>query len=90
MAKKKNKFKFLSTNITRRDFIAGSLIGAGSALLYASAPWRFLKSNTQQKPIGIFNDPWTGFGGVGDYGVSNGNVASTRDAAHLIRDVNID
>ena len=88
MAKKKDKFKFLS-NITRRDFIAGSLVGAGSALLYAKAPWSFSKSSAEQKPIGVFNDPWTGFGGVGDYGVSNGNVASTRDAAHLIRDVNI-
>jgi len=89
MAKKKNKSKFLS-NITRRDFISGSLVGAGSALLYANAPWSFSKSKTKQKPIGVFNDPWTGFGGVGDYGVSNGNVASTRDAAHLIRDVDME
>ncbi|MBA65716.1 MAG: hypothetical protein CMG55_07950 [Candidatus Marinimicrobia bacterium] len=89
MGKKKKKFKFLS-NITRRDFIAGSLVGAGSALLYANAPWAFSKSNDKQKPTGIFNDPWTGFGGVGDYGTSNGNVASTRDAAHLIRDENME
>jgi len=89
MAKKNNKSKFLS-NITRRDFISGSLVGAGSALLYASTPWSFSKSKTEQKSKGIFNDPWTGFGGVGDYGVSNGNVASTRDAAHLIRDVDME
>jgi len=89
MGKKKDKPKFLS-NITRRDFIAGSLVGAGSALLYANAPWSFLKSSGKQKPIGVFNDPWTGFGGVGDYGVSNGNVASTRDAAHLIRDMSME
>ena len=89
MGKKKEKSKFLS-NITRRDFIAGSLVGAGSALLYANAPWTFSKSRDKQKPRGIFNDPWTGFGGVGDYGVSNGNVASTRDAAHLIRDENVE
>ena len=89
MTKKKDKFKFLS-NITRRDFIAGSLVGAGSALLYAKAPWSFSKSSAEQKPIGVFNDPWTGYGGVGDYGVSNGNVASTRDAAHLIRDVDME
>jgi len=89
MAKKKNKSKFLS-NITRRDFISGSLVGAGSALLYANSPWSFSKSKTKQKPVGVFNDPWTGFGGVGDYGVSNGNVASTRDAAHLIRDVDME
>ena len=89
MGKKKDKFRFLS-NITRRDFISGSLIGAGSALLYANAPWAFSRSNKKQRPKGIFNDPWTGFGGVGDYGVSNGNVASTRDAAHLVRDVDME
>ena len=89
MGKKKDKFRFLS-NITRRDFISGSLIGAGSALLYANAPWAFSKSSKKQRPNGIFNDPWTGFGGVGDYGVSNGNVASTRDAAHLVRDVDME
>ena len=89
MGNKKDKFKFLS-NITRRDFIAGSLLGAGSALLYANAPWGFSKSKTKQKPIGVFNDPWSGFGGVGDYGISNGNVASTRDAAHLIRDMDME
>ena len=88
MSKKKDKSKFLS-NITRRDFIAGSLVGAGSALLYANAPWSFSNSRPKNNPIGIFNDPWTGFGGVGDYGISNGNVASTRDAAHLIRDADI-
>ena len=88
MSKKKDKSKFLS-KITRRDFIAGSLIGAGSALLYANAPWSFSNSRPKNNPIGIFNDPWTGFGGVGDYGISNGNVASTRDAAHLIRDADI-
>ena len=88
MSKKKGKPKFLS-NITRRDFIAGSLVGAGSALLYANAPWSISNSRRKQNPIGVFNDPWTGFGGVGDYGVSNGNVASTRDAAHLIRDTDI-
>ena len=30
--------------------------------------------------------PWNGYSGVGDYARSNGNVASTMDAAHLIRD----
>ena len=51
MGKKKDKFRFLS-NITRRDFISGSLIGAGSALLYANAPWAFSRSNKKQKPKG--------------------------------------
>ena len=39
-----------------------------------------------RKSFGVFNDSWTGYSGVGDYASSNGNVASVRDAAHLIRD----
>jgi spermidine dehydrogenase len=72
----------LSSDISRRDFVNGSLIGVGAALLSSAAP----ANAARQKPAGVFNDPWTGFGGVGDYAVSNGNVASVRDAAHLIRD----
>ena len=70
------------TKITRRDFVNGTLVGAGAALLHAKAP------ANAAGPIssGVVNDPWTGYGGVGDYAVSNGNVASVRDAAHLIRD----
>jgi spermidine dehydrogenase len=41
---------------------------------------------TVPKTSGIKDDVWTGYGGVGDYATSNGNVASVRDAAHLIRD----
>ncbi len=72
----------LSSDISRRDFVNGTLIGVGAALLSSAAPI----NAARQKPAGVFNDPWTGFGGVGDYAVSNGNVASVRDAAHLIRD----
>ena len=31
----------------------------------------------------VFSDPWMGFGGVGDYIISNANVASVQEAAHL-------
>lgn len=70
------------TKITRRDFVNGTLVGAGSALLSAPAP----ANATVPKTSGIKDDVWTGYGGVGDYATSNGNVASVRDAAHLIRD----
>ncbi len=72
----------LSLDISRRDFVNGTLVGFGVALLGSSAP----ASAASQKPTGVINDPWTGYGGVGDYANSNGNVASVRDAAHLIRD----
>ena len=70
----------VSSNISRRDFVNGTLVGFGAALLSSSAP----VSAASPKPAGVFKDPWTGYGGVGDYAISNGNVASVRDAAHLI------
>jgi spermidine dehydrogenase len=72
----------LSSDISRRDFVNGTLVGIGAALLSSKAP----VYAAGHKPIGHFSDPWTGYGGVGDYATSNGNVASVRDAAHLIRD----
>ena len=78
----KNRSSGLNTEITRRDFLGGVLIGAGAALLSAPAPLFAAKNRSQ----GVFSDPWTGYGGVGDYAHSNGNTASVRQAAHLIRD----
>ena len=72
----------LKPDISRRDFVNGTLVGVGAALLGAPLPGYAAR----QAPPGIFNDPWTGYGGVGDYAVSNGNVAAVREAAHLIRD----
>ena len=72
----------LSADISRRDFVNGTLIGAGVALLGAAAPG----CTARPKPEAVVADLWTGYGGVGDYATSNGNVASVREAAHLIRD----
>ncbi len=82
----KDDGSILSSDISRRDFVNGTLVGFGAALLSSTAP----VYATRQEPVGVFNDPWTGYGGVGDYAVSNGNVASVRDAAHLIRDGSIE
>jgi spermidine dehydrogenase len=79
---KKKQGSILSTDISRRDFVNGTLIGVGATLLTAAAPGCAAKP----KPVAVMNDPWTGYGGVGDYANSNGNVASVREAAHLIRD----
>jgi spermidine dehydrogenase len=68
--------------ITRRDFVNGTLVGAGAALLGVAAPG----CTARQAPLPTTGDPWTGYGGVGDYATANGNVASVREAAHLIRD----
>ena len=79
---KKKQGSILSTDISRRDFVNGTLIGVGATLLTAAAPG----CTAKPKPAAVMNDPWTGYGGVGDYANSNGNVASVREAAHLIRD----
>ena len=81
-SKLKDDGSILSSDISRRDFVNGALVGVGVALLGAAAPG----CTAKPKPVAVPNDPWTGYGGVGDYAVSNGNVASVRDAAHLIRD----
>ena len=79
---KKNSELQLPSDISRRDFVNGTLVGFGAALLSSSIP----TLADGRKPVGLFNDTWTGFGGMGDYANSNGNVASVREAAHLIRD----
>ncbi len=66
----------LGTNITRRDFVNGVLVGAGAALLYSPVP-----ANAQG-----LTDTFTGYGGVGDYARSNGNTAPVVNAAHALRD----
>ncbi len=71
-----------SSRISRRDFVNGSLVGVGATLLGAAGPGCARKPT----PAAGVSDPWTGYGGVGDYALSNGNVAAVRDAAHLIRD----
>jgi len=71
----------LDVPITRRDFWGATLIGAGGALVGSSiGPGAFAAD------AGVAYDPWTGFGGVGDYASSNGNTATVREAAHRVRD----
>ena len=65
----------LGREVTRRDVVNATLIGAGAALLDGCAP-------TPKEAV----DPWTGPGGVGDYADANGNTAAIVRAAHGIRD----
>ncbi|MBV8742150.1 MAG: NAD(P)-binding protein [Sinobacteraceae bacterium] len=64
----------LAARITRRDFINGTLVGAGAALVDAPA-----LGKTEA-------DVFTGYGGVGDYARANGNTWPVVQAAHRIRD----
>jgi spermidine dehydrogenase len=59
-------------SISRRDFLNGSLVAAGSALA---------------RPAGsAVADTFTGYGGVGDYARANGNTWPVVQAAHRLRD----
>ena len=70
----------LPRDITRRDFIGATMIGAGSALLYAQAPAMIRSAEAQAAgahanlPYALLDDKWTGPGGIGDYATSNGNT----------------
>jgi spermidine dehydrogenase len=75
----------LGAPMTRKDFLNTTLLGAGASLLLAAAPSEALErlADARQQPR---IDPFTGYGGVGDYATSNGNTKAVLDAAHKIRD----
>src|SRR5882672_10168045 len=72
------------SNITRRDFVGGTLLGAGAALLGMASPSavRTAQAQTISAPMTGLGPDWTGPGGVGDYARSNGNTHEVVNAAH--------
>jgi len=74
----------LSTSITRRDFVGGTLLGSGLALLAMQAPSvvRQAQAQTLAAPLAGLGPDWTGPGGLGDYARSNGNTHEVVNAAH--------
>lgn len=66
----------MNAPIERRDLLNSTLLAAGAVLLESVAPFKLLAE-----------EDWTGFGGVGDYSMSNGNTYSVMTAGHQIRDV---
>ena len=82
MTNQSDKILGVGAPITRRDFIGATLLGTGAVLLNGCSPKQQLEMIEQPH----LQDPWTGYGGVGDYATSNGNTKSVMDAAHLIRD----
>lgn len=69
--------------ITRRDFVNGTLVGAGSLLLQ-SCDWE--PGSTVERSSPDPNLAWNGPSGVGAYRSSNGITWRTMEAAHRIRD----
>lgn len=73
-----------SAEVTRRDFVGGTLIGSGAALLTISAPGTVssAKAQTVPSPLNDLSADWTGPGGIGDYAGKNGNTHPVVNAAH--------
>ncbi|MDH3728905.1 MAG: FAD-binding protein [Myxococcales bacterium] len=81
----------MDSRITRRDFVGGTLVGAGAGLLAMAAPG--CRAPTVSEPSSApaagwpptgFDTAWTGPGGIGDYATSNGNTHAVVNSAHAI------
>jgi spermidine dehydrogenase len=64
-------------SITRRDFLGSALLASGAVLLEGKTPAQLIAQQA---------DDFTGYGGVGEYGNSNGNTLAVLEAGHAIRD----
>lgn len=84
---REDKLLGLNADITRRDFIGSSLIGAGAGLLSAKAPGLMRSANAQTLgvPLTGVGPDWTGPGGIGDYKNANGNTHEVINDGHGIR-----
>jgi len=80
--KKSDKTLGIDSQITRRDFVGSVLLGTGATLLGSPSPTEQLFKRTSKQ----YADPWTGYGGVGDYALSNGNTRSVMLDSHKLRD----
>lgn len=65
--------------ITRRDFLNGTLLASGAALLSAACPFQLMAA-----------EDWNGETGVGDYAGANGNTHQVMADGHVIRDHGFD
>src|SRR5437763_11567198 len=70
----------MNARISRRDFLNGALLASGMALFNPLAPKDLLAQSSDP------HAEWNGYGGIGDYGNSNGNTLEVIEAAHRIRD----
>ena len=53
--------------ITRRDFVGGTMLGAGAVLLDMAAPGVLRAAENAKRPThSLLGPDWTGPGGIGD------------------------
>ena len=72
----------INSDISRRDFLGGVLVGAGTALLSGNS----LASPSLESVDAAREHSFNGFAGPGDYSRSNGNTWEVVSAAHRVRD----
>ena len=75
----------MGAEITRRDFVGGTLLGTGAALLSMAAPGVLRSARAQtffSDTITGVGPEWTGPGGIGDYSKANGDTHVEVNAAH--------
>ena len=74
----------MDSTITRRDFVGGTLLGTGAALLTMNAPGMLstARAQTMSLPLTGLGPDWTGPGGIGDYSTANGDTHVEVNAAH--------
>ena len=77
--------KTSGSSITRRDFLNGTALGVGGALLSPA-----LAGQGFAIPRPSLAADWYGYGGVGDYRHSHGNTPDVVAAAHRLRDGELD
>jgi spermidine dehydrogenase len=65
----------MDERISRRDYLNSTLLASGGLLAGCLCPLDLMAEND-----------WDGYGGVGDYGASNGNTFEVMTEAHKIRD----
>ncbi len=90
---KTDKHQELGPTVTRRDFVGGTLVGAGASLLAMKSPTALAQSQgkgfklgrSMPTPLTGLGPDWTGPGGIGDYADANGNTHELVNAAHTIR-----
>ena len=61
--------------ITRRDFLNGTLLASGAALVSAVCPFQLVAA-----------EDWNGPAGIGDYADANGDTHQVMSDGHAIRD----
>jgi spermidine dehydrogenase len=73
----------MNSSITRRDFLETTLLASGTALLGANSPAQLLAAKSQNEATA---SDWNGFGGIGEYGNTNGNTWEVLASGHKLRD----